>query len=319
MQFARRLAAERPDQIALRDPDRTFTWAELDDVLNRCANGLLASELGPDHRIAVFAENAAETAIAHMGGLIGGASSVPVNFHLTAEEVAYILEDSGARLLFVGPETAARGVETARQAGVDAVVGWRCDGVAGVTPWEAWLERASGDEPPTDHAPRPNLLYTSGTTGRPKGTDLPPTMFAAGKTVAEHLENVARGPFAKFGTHGVIGPLYHTGPLGGSRNLVGGVPIVILGRFDAEETLRAIAEYGIESSVMVPTHFVRLLAVPEEQRAQYDLSSLKFVFHTGAACPVDVKQAMLDWWGPVVWEAYGASEVGTTCSIGPTR
>jgi acyl-CoA synthetase (AMP-forming)/AMP-acid ligase II len=315
--FARKLAEERPDEVALRDSDRTLSWAELDDVLNRAANAFLAADLGPDRRIAVFAENAAETALAHMGGLIGGASSVPVNFHLTADEVAYILEDSDTRVLFVGPETLERGVEAARQAGVETVIGWRCDGAAGVTPWDAWLAAASADDPPLDHAPRPNLLYTSGTTGRPKGTDLPPSMFAAGGTVAEHLENVAKGPFARFGTHGVIGPLYHTGPLSGSRLLVGGVPVVILSRFDAEGVLRAIDAYGIESSVMVPTHFVRLLALPEETRAKYDVSSLKFIFHTGASCPVDVKQAMLDWWGPVIWEAYGASEVGTTCSIGP--
>jgi long-chain acyl-CoA synthetase len=315
--FARRLAAERPDQIALRDVDRSFTWAELDEALNRCANALLRTGLGPERRIAVFAENAAETVIAHMGGLIGGASSVPVNFHLTADEVAYILEDSGTRLLFVGPETAERGVAAARKVGVETVIGWDCRGVSGVESWQEWLAASTPDPAPMDHAPRPNLLYTSGTTGRPKGTDLPPTMFAAGSTVAEHLDNVAKGPFARFGTHGVFGPLYHTGPLGGSRNLVGGVPVVILGRFDAETTLRAIADHGIESSVMVPTQFVRLLALPEQVRAKYDVSSLKFVFHTGASCPVEVKRAMLDWWGPVIWEAYGASEVGTTCSIGP--
>jgi long-chain acyl-CoA synthetase len=313
--FAKQLAAERPHEIALRDPERTLSWSDLDDALNRTANGLLATDLGPDHRIAVFAENAAETAIAHMGGLIGGASTVPVNFHLTAEEVAYILEDSGTQILFVGSETAERGLAAARAAGVESVIGWRCDPMVGLKPWSEWLAEASGDEPPMDHAPRPNLLYTSGTTGRPKGTNLPPTMFAAGNTVAEHLESVAKGTFAKFGTHGVIGPLYHTGPLSGSRTLVAGVPVVILGRFDAETTLRAIQDFGIASSVLVPTHFVRMLALPEETRAKYDLSSLRWVAHTGAACPVDVKRSMIEWWGPVLGEAYGASEVGTTCSI----
>ncbi|MGI9592433.1 MAG: AMP-binding protein [Myxococcota bacterium] len=314
--FAKRLAAKRPEEIALRDSERSFTWSELDDALNRAAQALLSDELGPDRRIAVFAENAAETVIAHMGALIGSASSVPVNFHLTADEVAYILEDSGTRLLFVGPETAEVGLEAARRTGVEQVVGWRCE-EAGILPWQDWLARASAEDPPLENPPRPNLIYTSGTTGRPKGTNLPPTMFAAGKTVAEHLENVAKGPFCKFGAHGVIGPLYHTGPLAGSRSLVGGTPVVILGRFDAEATLRAIQDYGIETSVMVPTHFVRLLALPEEVRARYDVSSLKSISHTGASCPVEVKRAMLDWWGPVLWEAYGASEVGTTCAIGP--
>jgi len=313
--FAKQRAQERPEEIALRDPDRAFKWVEVDELLNRVANALLASDLGEHHRISVFAENAAETALAHMGGLIGGASSVPVNFHLTAEEVAYILDDSGTRVLFVGPETAERGVEAAREAGVDTVIGWRCDDVEGVASWEDWIASASPEDPPSDHPPRPNLLYTSGTTGRPKGTELPPTMFAPGKTVAEHLENVSKNPLAMFGVHGVIGPLYHTGPLSGSRSLVAGVPVVILGRFDAEETLRAIQDYGIQASVMVPTHFVRLLALPEETRAKYDLSSIKQIAHTGAACPVDVKRAMIDWFGPVLFDAYGASEVGTTCAI----
>jgi long-chain acyl-CoA synthetase len=313
--FAKRLAAEHPDQVALRDPDRALGWSELDEVLNRAANALLGTDLGPDQRIAVFAENAVETALAHFGGLLGGASSVPVNFHLTADEVAYILQDSGTRVLFVGPETAERGLEAARSAGVEHVIGWRCEDVAGVASWDAWLADASADDPPTDHAPLPNLLYTSGTTGRPKGTNLPPTMFAPGKTVGEHLENVAKGLFASFGTHGVIGPLYHTGPLAGSRTLCAGVSVVILGRFDAETTLSAIEKYGIGSTVMVPTHFVRMLALPEATRARYDLSSLRMVSHTGAACPVDVKRAMIEWMGPVLFEAYGASEVGTTCAI----
>ena len=195
--FAKRLAAENPEAVALRDPDRTLTWAELDDVLNRAANALLATDLGPDHRIAVFAENAVETALAHMGGLIGGASSVPVNFHLTADEVAYILEDSGTRVLFVGPETAERGLAAARQAGVETIIGWRCDSDA-IQDWEQWLAASSNAEPPLDHPPRPNLLYTSGTTGRPKGTNLPPTMFAAGKTRSPSISRTsAKGAFAR--------------------------------------------------------------------------------------------------------------------------
>jgi long-chain acyl-CoA synthetase len=90
---------------------------------------------------------------------------------------------------------------------------------------------------------------------------------------------------------------------------------VILGRFDAEDTLRTIAEHRTESAVMVPTHFVRLLALPEEVRARYDVSSMRQVSHTGAKCPIDVKRAMIEWWGPIFVDAYGATEVGTTCSI----
>ena len=292
-----------------------MSWGELDDCLNRCAGALLKMDLGAARRVAVFAENSTETVLAHIGSLLGGASSVPVNFHLTTDEVAYILRDSGAKMLFVGPETAKIGASAARQAGIDTVIGWRCPD-ENTQAWETFLEQAPSAEPPTEHAPRPNLIYTSGTTGRPKGTNLPPTMFAVGSTVAEHLENAAKGIFSNFGTHGVFGPLYHTGPLSGSRSLVAGVPVVVAGRFDAESMLRTIQEYRVETTVLVPTHFVRLLALPETVRAQYDVSSLKLVSHTGASCPVEVKRAMLDWWGPVLWEAYGASEVGTTCSIG---
>jgi len=313
--FALELAQARPDEIAIRDERQAWGWARVDEVLNRVANGLLAVDLGPDRRIAVFAENAIETAMANLGGLLAGASVVPVNFHLTAEEAAYILEDSATRVLFVDGITAARGVEAARQAGVPLVVGWGDADMPGVRRWDDWLAAQSPADPPADQAPRPNLLYTSGTTGRPKGTPLPPTMFAGGATVAEHIRNLQQNPMAAFGMHLVVGPMYHTGPLSGARLLAAGVPSVILARFDAEKTLAAIDRYRVGSTVMVPTHFVRLLALPDEVKARYDVSSLQRVSHTGAKCPVDVKRAMIEWWGPVFVDAYGASEVGTTCMI----
>jgi long-chain acyl-CoA synthetase len=317
--FAKECAALDPTGFALVDGDREMTWTEVDDALNRCANLLLAAdrtgELGSAHRIAVFAENAAETALAHLGGLLAGASSVPVNFHLTAAEAAYILEDSQTRVLFVGPETAERGVEAARTAGVTTVIGWRCADVDGVEDWDAWLAGGATDDPPDDVVPRPNLLYTSGTTGLPKGTELPPTMFAGGTNMAEHLELLAQGGFSGFGTHLVVGPMYHTGPLSGMRLLCAGVPSVILPKFDAEAVLAAIERYRTETSVMVPTHFVRLLALPDDVKARYDVSSMKLIAHTGAKCPIDVKAAMIEWFGPVFRDAYGATEVGTVCTI----
>ncbi len=314
--FSSALAAKDPSAVALRDPFAALTWAEVDTTLNRCANRLLGSDLGSDRRVAVFAENANETALAHLGGLIGGASTVPVNFHLTAPEAAYILGDSGARIVFAGAATAERAIAAAAEVGIDEVVVWGADAPEGATAWVDWLAGGADENPPESTRPRPNLLYTSGTTGRPKGTELPPTMFAGGDTIAEHLENLrATNRFARFGTHLIVGPMYHTGPLGGMRLLVAGIASVVLTRFDAEATLRAIEEHRTESAVMVPTHFVRLLALPDEVKERYDVSSMKLVAHTGAKCPVDVKQAMIDWWGPVFVDAYGASEVGTTCSI----
>jgi long-chain acyl-CoA synthetase len=317
--FAKERATADPAGFALVDGNRSLGWAEVDDALNRCANLLLAADrsgdLGPAHRIAVFAENAGETALAHLGGLLAGASSVPVNFHLTADEAAYILGDSQTAILFVGPETAVRGVEAARAAGVAQVIGWRCSGIDGVTDWDTWLAGGATDDPPDEIRPRPNLLYTSGTTGQPKGTELPPTMFAGGDTMSEHLEALATGGFALFGTHLVVGPMYHTGPLSGMRLLCAGISSVILAKFDAEAVLAAIDEYRTESTVMVPTHFVRLLALPDEVKAKYDVSSMKLIAHTGAKCPIDVKAAMIEWFGPVFRDAYGATEVGTVCTI----
>ncbi len=321
--FAKRLAADDPSGFALvdvrADGVRELTWAEVDEALNRCASRLIdagaAGDLGPDHRIAVYAENAAETALAHLGGLLAGASSVPVNFHLTADEAEYILSDSGSGVVFVGPETAERGIVAARGAGIRTVVGWGCEGIDAITSWSDWLAQGADEDPPDETVPRPNLLYTSGTTGRPKGTELPPTMFAGGGNMAEHLEQLANGGFADFGTHLVVGPMYHTGPLSGMRLLCAGVPSVILTKFDAEATLAAIDTYRTETTVMVPTHFVRMLALPDEVKAKYDVSSMKLMAHTGAKCPVDVKAAMIDWFGPVFRDAYGATEVGTVCAI----
>lgn len=317
--FATELARARPQQIALRDPRRALTWQQVGDVLNRVANNILTSDLGPLRRVSVFAENAAETALAHLGALLGGSSTVPVNFHLTTEEAAYIVTDSESRIVFAGPETLERALGAAALARKDGaqvtVVAWGDEPHEGAVSWDEWLATASPEDPPLDVAPRPNLLYTSGTTGRPKGTELPPTMFAGGATMAEHLEGMKQNRFALFETHLVVGPMYHTGPLSGMRLLVAGKPSVILGRFDAEKTLAAIHEHKTESAVMVPTHFVRLLALPQHVKDKYDVSSMKVVAHTGAKCPVDVKRAMIEWWGPVFTDAYGATEVGTTCQI----
>ena len=315
MSFAGGFARERPGEIAIRDEHHAFTWQEVDDTLNRAVNGLLDLDLGEDRRIAVFAENAIETGLANIAGLLAGASVVPVNFHLTAKEVAYILNDSGARVLFADETTLARAQEAASASCVHTLIAWKTPPGADQHAWEDWLSAQSRAGPPEDMPPRPNLLYTSGTTGRPKGTPLPPTMFAGGATIALHVDAMSRNPMAALGNHLVVGPMYHTGPLSGARLLLAGVSSVILGRFDPEKTLQAIQDFRIGNSVMVPTHFVRLLALPEEVRNRYDLSSLQRISHTGARCPVDVKRAMIEWWGPVFIDAYGASEVGTTCMI----
>jgi long-chain acyl-CoA synthetase len=236
--FARQLAETNPSAVALADPMHSFTWAEVDDTLNRVANRLLSYDLGPKRRVSVFAENAGETALAHLGGLLGGCSTVPVNFHLTASEAAYIVGDSESRVVFCGPETLERAKAAVAQVktehGVDVeLVVWRTTDPAAID-WTTWVAGGDPHDPPTDVAPRPNLLYTSGTTGLPKGTELPPTMFAGGDTIEEHLVGLRQNRFAAFGTHLVVGPMYHTGPLSGMRLLVAGIPSVIATKFDPE-------------------------------------------------------------------------------------
>src|SRR5512139_589803 len=310
-----RNAEERPQELALCDQRTELTWAQADDILNRAVNGLLALDLGPDRRVAVYAENSAEAVLAHVAGLLAGASVVPVNFHLTAAEAAYILENSRSAVVLAGPENAERAVEAARQAGVPQVIAWRTSGDDGVRTWDDFVAAADSKEPPAEAPPLPNLLYTSGTTGLPKGTPLPPNMYAGGADLTEHIEALRTQPLTMFGPHLVVGPLYHTGPLYGVRAFAAGNQVVVLGRFDPEAVLEAIERWQVKISIMVPTHFIRLLELPAEVRAKYDLSSLLLITHTGSACPVDVKRAMIEWWGPVFVEVYGGSEAGAVTVI----
>ena len=314
--LAHHIPADDPDQLALTDQETTLGWAELDRVVNRAINLLRSVELGPERRLAVFAENSAETVIAYMAAALAGASAVPVNFHLTPDELAYILEDSASTLLLVGPETAERGVLAAEAVShipggpLIAVMGWRCPDHPAVISWEHSLAQA----PPTDIPPLPHLFYTSGTTGRPKGVEAPPGLYKGGATVAEYAASCAT-PNAAIGTHLVVGPMYHAGPFAATRNLMGGAPVVVMGRFDAEATLAAIDRYRVRGVFMVPTHFSRLLALPAKVRERYRTDSLVSVTHSGAPCPVSVKRAIIDWLGPIVYEGYGSTEVGGSCHI----
>lgn len=259
--------------------------------------------------MAVFAENAGEAAIAHVGAMRSGASVVAINSHLTAAEAAYQLEAGDVALLIAGPATAERAREAA------ALVG-RCEVHAWSDPdWAAWLATSPAG-PPSDDVPIvPNLLFTSGTTGTPKATHLPPNVFPVRSSWAEFVEATMANRFVGLGRHLVVAPLHHTGPLNAVRALAAGTPIGIVPRFDAVTMLAAIDQWQIASTTVVPTHLARLAALPEDERARHDVSSMRLIFLTGAACPVDVKRAIIEWFGPVVLEAYGATEVGVTNSI----
>jgi len=291
-------------------------WSDFCDRGLRLAAAIQATELDQRRRVLVIARNRPSTVLAHVAAILGEASAVPVNFHLTAGELEYIAEESGARLAFVDSTTAAATAKatTGLQMTIVALPDIGIDGDD--------LDAFIGGRAPLDLRPDqrvfPNLLFTSGTTGRPKAVQLPPKTIGDASDLAGFLEHVSAHRLAQLGTHLVVGPMYHNGPLTAVRLLLAGVPLVVMDRFDAEATLAAIAVHRIESSIMVPTHFVRLLALPEAVRDRHDVSSLREVAHTGGACPVDVKKAMIDWWGPVLTESYGGTESGTVCSISST-
>jgi acyl-CoA synthetase (AMP-forming)/AMP-acid ligase II len=302
----------RLDELALADERQAWTWRELDPVLNRAANAMRGA-VDARRRVCVFAPNSAETALAYVAGIEAGVSTVPASYHLTAGELEYILEDSGSSVLLVGPETAEAGLAAAAQVGVRLVVGWRCAEREGLVSWENWVAAASDAPPPADARPLPHLHYTSGTTGKPKATLTPPQYWPEAATITEFSALVR--PKATPSPGLAVGPLYHTGPLGQARNVFAGTALVVMSHFDAETALAAIEKHRIAGAVMVPTHFQRMLALPAEVRARYDVSSMKRMAHTGAACPREVKRAMIDWFGPVLVEAYGGTEAGSTTFI----
>ncbi|OBF09958.1 AMP-binding protein [Mycobacterium sp. ACS4331] len=294
-------AQRDPDQVAITDGTTSWTWAQLNDLLNRTTNWLLAQGIREDQRVAVFAENSAYTALAHLAVTYAGCSAVPVNYHLTPAEVGYILRDGAVHTVLCSARTAP--TARAADAGVQVV-----DLTSGVPD-------APNDEPSSAIRPAKPLYYTSGTTGMPKGVELPDQMFPGGADMVEHVDLVAASPVRAPGRHLVVAPMHHTGPMTGVRGLLAGTPLVIMQRFDAEQVLATIAAERIEATMMVPTHFSRLLALPKHIRDSYDVSSVTRIVHTGAACPMHVKRAMIDWFGPILVEAYGSTEAGTITMI----
>jgi acyl-CoA synthetase (AMP-forming)/AMP-acid ligase II len=309
------------DEIALRyEEEEALTWREVDQILNRATNALLARDLGPERRVAVFGPNSATMVLAILAEGLAGCQGVPINWHLRAEECAYILKDSDTALILVGPENVDVALEASEQAGGVDIVAWGTERRSGIETWEDFLATGSPDEPPEDVKPEPYLHYTSGTTGFPKGTKTPPNVYPGGEapTMREHAAALAAVNPHDEGPRLCLQPLYHSGAIHAVKSSVlAGRPLILLGRFDAEKTLRTIERHKVGMVTMVPTHFVRLLALPDEVKAKYDLSSLNRISHTAAPCPVEVKKQMFEWVGPVIYEGYGATEQGSVSSIGP--
>jgi long-chain acyl-CoA synthetase len=306
--------SQDPQDPAIWYEDGDLTWAAVAEQVYRAANRLRDSGL-TGRRVAVMAGNRPETVLAHVAGMFAGVGVVAVNWHLTAREAAHILDDSHAALLFTDPDILPAAQAAAAQAGVRDVVCFGEPDDAEVTGWSAWLATARADPPDLAVPPAAPVLYTSGTSGSPKAVEIPDSMIGRTRTVGEQLESLRKNPHARYGTHLVVGPLYHTGPLEAARLLPLGIPIAIAPKFDPERVLALIGRSRAQTAVMVPTHFIRMLALPEDVRARYDVSSLRRITHTGAACPVHVKRAMIDWWGPIFLETYGGTESGVVCAI----
>lgn len=301
-------AAQTPDEHAVTDGVATWTWSELNDRLNRAVNWLLAQDIPAESRVAVAGANSAHVALAHLATTYAGLSAVPVNYHLTADEIGYIVRDAEVHTVLCSPD-----VKAAAQAG---------DARVAVLDWadlDTVIADAPPDEPPADLAPAKPLYYTSGTTGLPKGVELPDQMFPGGASMVEFVERVVNSPIGSPGKHLVVAPMHHTGPMAGVRGIIAGRPLVILPRFDPEQVLGAIDRERVQATMMVPTHFSRLLRLPAEIRERYDVAGLRTIVHTGAACPVEVKRAMIDWFGPILLEAYGSTEAGTVTMIDSTE
>lgn len=298
--------------VAVNDGVTEWTWTQLNSILNGAVNWLVSQGIRPDQRVAVMGENSAHTALAHLAITYAGLSAVPVNYHLTSPEVGYILRDAQVHTVLCSAGTAT----TVRAADDDVrVAAWGDAGVAGVDDFDRAARQHPDSEPSAAIAPVKPLYYTSGTTGFPKGVELPDQMFPLGYSMVEHVRLVAASRLRPPGKHLVVAPMHHTGPIAGVRGLLAGTPVVIMPKFDAEKVLASIDQHRIAASMMVPTHFSRMLALPKKVRDRYDVSSLCSIVHTGATCPVHVKQAMIEWFGPVVVEAYGSTEAGTVTLI----
>jgi len=301
-------ARSNPDKpaIIMAGSGETITYGELDARSNQVAQLLRDRGVGIGDTVAMCLENHPWFFVLAWGFQRAGVHFVAISSRLTAPEVTYILDDSGAKLLF----------GSAYLASVLDVVATLAPGVPQLrfdSPGAASAEDALAAMPATpisDERAGTDMLYSSGTTGRPKGVKLPlpedPAIDAT--TVLVQLTLMAYGikPETMYLSPA---PLYHAAPLRWSMAMqkIGGT-VVVMERFDPEEALAVIEKYKITDGQFVPTHFVRMLKLVPEIRGKYDVSTLRCAIHAAAPCPVPIKRAMIEWWGPVLFEYYAGTE-----------
>jgi long-chain acyl-CoA synthetase len=300
-------AKTTPDKAAVivAETGEVVTYKQLDDASNRVAQFFRSKGLGHDDVVAFMLDNTPQYYGLTWGAQRSGLRYVCISSRLTQAETDYILVNSGAKILVVSASLSA-----AAQALTTPIDRYALGGdIAGYQSWEN-ATAAMPATPIADERAGVDMLYSSGTTGQPKGVRVPlPADPAIDQTNA--LVMLAMGLY-RFNPDSVYlspAPLYHAAPLRWSMTVhkVGGT-VVLLKKFDPEAALQAIETYKVTCSQWVPTHFVRMLKLPEDVRKRYDLSSLTCAIHAAAPCPVPVKEAMIAWWGPVIEEYYAGSE-----------
>jgi len=309
-------AAVTPDKpaVILAESGASLNYAELEVRSNQTAQLFRSLGLAAGEAVAVMLENHLRYLEIAWGAQRAGLYFVAVSCRLTPGEAAFIVADSGARVLISSAALAPVAVEVAAQ--VEGVACFMLDGA--VPPFASW-EAAAGAMPTTriaDERAGTDMLYSSGTTGRPKGIrpELPDADIAA-PTAMVGIARHARMDDASI--YLSPAPLYHAAPLRWcmAAQRLGGT-VVVMEKFDPEAALALIERHHVTHAQWVPTHFIRMLKLPEHARGRHDLSSLQVAIHAAAPCPVPVKQAMLDWWGPVLLEYYAGTEGNGLTMIG---
>lgn len=308
-------AASAPNRpaVVMAGSGKTVTYRELDDNSARLASALHALGLRPGDVIALVSDNAAEAFEVYWAALRSGLYITAVNWHLAPEEAAYILRDSGAQAVIAS--AGVRKVAEPLVALVPEIEHWYAFG-GDVAGYRSYSELLSTAGPRLTDQPRGSeMLYSSGTTGRPKGIKprlVPGQVDQPGDPLVALLSSAFK--IVAGDVYLSPAPIYHTAPLKwcASVQALGGT-VVLMERFDAEEALAAIERFRVTVTQVVPTMFVRMLQLPEQTRSAYDVSSVRLAVHAAAPCPPDVKDAMIAWWGPILVEYYGATEQhGTT-------
>jgi len=306
-------AARQPHRPALIEDERSLTWEQFFRTRNRLAHALAGLGIGPGQHAIVYAHNALENLVVGAALRALGAIGVPMNHRLTAEEVAYILDDADATAVFVGDAFLPM---AERVRGAARVKHWITLG-AERRPWAEALDDllARGDEapPPAPPAMGGSMVYTAGTTGKPKGalrrvTD--PKAILPRLAALDCLDPAQ--------VHLVAGPLYHSAPGGFAlyAQMVGGT-VVVMRKFDPEEALRLVERHRCTTTFMAPTLLKRIVDLPAEVRGRYDVSSMRSLVIAAAPCPMRVKEQALAMFGPVLYEFYGSTELGVNTVLRP--